>query len=386
VIKQIGKHGIGTRRSPEEIIYTLPKGVGTFDKVRMRSVGWANMPERMEPITEEEEAEVITMMVAELRSNYGVRVSCKLEGGRASKCTSEVVVIGGSNAGRLGDVLAQMGVNVTKITKSGWKPTKKGVEEMVELMGDKVGKDAVVIILGMDNGTFYEENEERDRSFPKPDEEGHYHVVGRVELASPRQVKGLLRNCGPILEKLRGNKKVILSPTVRYFRETCCDVREHCLNVGQPGYRRSMLAELEDIREAMVEQCREDGLTLYKVASTVDLVGIKAAMEEDELEKLLGKDPVHMTGEGYLTLAANIMKMVESRRTLFVGEKRERADESMDVEGEEIGGWARQHHEWLFETVSGAGGWKGKEAKPRAKSSKFTKDNTGLAGKSFYKK
>ncbi len=100
------------------------------------------------------------------------------------------------------------------------------------------------------------------------------HVVGRVELASPRQVKGLLRNCGPILEKLRGNKKVILSLTVRYFRETCCDVREHCINVGQPGYRRSMLAELEDIREAMVEQCREDGLTLYKVASTVDLVGI----------------------------------------------------------------------------------------------------------------
>jgi hypothetical protein len=310
-------------------------------------------------------------------------------GGRdkqATKCTSEVVVLCGSNAGRLGDVLAQMGVNVTKITKSGWKPTKKGVEEMVELMGDKVGKDAVVIILGMDNGTFYEENEEGDRSFPKPDEDGHYHVVGRVELASPRQVKGLLRNSGPILEKLRGNKKVILSPTVRYFRETCCDAREHCTNVKQPGYRRSMLAELEDIREAMGEQCREDGLTLYKVASTVDLVGIKAAMEEDELEKLLGKDPVHMTGEGYMTLAANLIRMVESRRTLFVGEKRERADESMDVEGEEIGGWARQHHEWLFETVSGAGGWKGKEAKQKAKSSRFTKDNTEMVGRSYYKK
>jgi hypothetical protein len=78
-------------------------------------------------------------------------------------------------------------------------------------------------------------------------------VVGRVELASPRQVKGLLRNCGPIFEKLIGNKKVILSPTVRYFRETCCEIREHCTNVGQPGYRRSMLAELEDIKEAMGE-------------------------------------------------------------------------------------------------------------------------------------
>jgi hypothetical protein len=142
-----------------------------------------------------------------------------------------------------------------------------------------VGKDAVVIILGMDNGMYYEENEEGDRSFPKPDKEGYYHVVGRVEIASPRQVMGLLqRNCGPIFEKLRGNKKVILSLTVRYYRETCCENREHCINVGQPGYRRSMIAELEDIKEAMGEQCREDGLILYKVASTVDLVGIKVAM------------------------------------------------------------------------------------------------------------
>ncbi len=90
-------------------------------------------------------------------------------------------------------------------------------------------------------------------------------------------------------------------------------------------------------------------MTLYKVASTLDLVGIKVAMEEEELEKLVDKDPVHMAGEGYLALAFNMLKLVESRRTLFVGEKRERT-ESVEGDGEEIGGWARKHHEWLFET------------------------------------
>jgi hypothetical protein len=59
----------------------------------------------------------------------------------------------------------------------------------------------------------------------------------------------------------------------------------------------------------------------------------------------------------------------------------------MDVEGEEVGGWVRQHHEWLFETVSGAGCWKaGKEVKTKAKATKFSKDNTGPAGKTYYKK
>jgi hypothetical protein len=72
---------------------------------------------------------------------------------------------------------------------------------------------------------------------------------------------------------------------------------------------------------------------------------------------------VHIAGEGYLALAVGTLRLVEGRRTLFVGEKRERA-ESVEGEGEEIGGWSRQHHEWLFETVSGAGGWKpGKDAK-----------------------
>jgi hypothetical protein len=101
VIELIGKRGIGQRRSPEEIIYTLPKGVGVYDKVRLRSVGWVNMPERMEPITEEDEAVIINTMVAEIRANYGVRVSSQLESGRDKmdrNVLNEVVCIGGSNA------------------------------------------------------------------------------------------------------------------------------------------------------------------------------------------------------------------------------------------------------------------------------------------------
>jgi hypothetical protein len=143
---------------------------------------------------------------------------------------------------------------------------------------------------------------------------------------------------------------------------------------------------LEEIKDAIGEQCREDGMSLYKVAGMLDLVGVKAAMEEVELEKLLGRDPVHMTGEGYLALTVGTLKMVESRRTLFVGEKRKRA-ESMGVEGEEVGGWARQIHEWLFETVSGAGGWKaGKEARAKSKNSSLSTDNTEMAERNYYTK
>jgi hypothetical protein len=72
-------------------------------------------------------------------------------------------------------------------------------------------------------------------------------VVGRVEVASPRQVK--VRNCGPIFEKIKHNKKLILSPSVRYFRETCCENKEHCINEGHAGYRRNMIVELDEIKD-----------------------------------------------------------------------------------------------------------------------------------------
>ncbi len=38
------------------------------------------------------------------------------------------MVIGASNADRLGDTLISMGKAVVKITKGGWRPTKKCVD------------------------------------------------------------------------------------------------------------------------------------------------------------------------------------------------------------------------------------------------------------------
>ncbi len=136
-----------------------------------------------------------------------------------------------------------------------------------------------------------------------------------------KQAKGLLRNCMPIIERYAENKKVFLSPTVRFYRTRCCTKEEHCTNLDTAGYRRGMLADLSVIRDAMLEVCREEGVQLYKVLGTCELLGLKAAMEEDEVERLLGSHPVHMTEEGYVTLAEQMIKLISYPTQLFVGEK-----------------------------------------------------------------
>jgi hypothetical protein len=55
VVKMIGKHGKGTVANPEERVDTLLKKVDGYDRVRVSSAVWEDMPERMMPLSIEGE-------------------------------------------------------------------------------------------------------------------------------------------------------------------------------------------------------------------------------------------------------------------------------------------------------------------------------------------
>jgi hypothetical protein len=190
-------------------------------------------------------------------------------------------MVGGSNCGRLGDVLQKMGRKVTKVTSSGWRPSRKGVEEVVEKLNKmtmQVGKEAIDVFLGLDNGIFYEANEDGERFLPSKDKEGKYHVVGKLEVVGGRQAVNLMDNCVPIWEVVGDRKKAILSPLVWYFGYTCCEAREHCVNVGMAGYRRCLLADLADFKDSMLEGCQRAGAKNFKVLNPNDLLGMSGSI------------------------------------------------------------------------------------------------------------
>jgi hypothetical protein len=364
LVKTIGEHAAGHVKDPEVTVNTLLKKVDGYDRVRVRSVVWNNMPEKMRLLSVEGEARIINTLVEEVRTNFGVRVSRNLdlarEGGRVQP-EYKYVIIGASNADRVGDIMKELGKDVLKITKGGWRPSKKGVEEMLALMAGKDLGGRIVIFYGLDNGVYFAEDEEGDRSQPKPDEKGVYHVKGRVELATERQAKGLLANCDPILDRVSENREMLVAPGVRHYREPCCVLETHCTNLTEGGYRRGMIEDLGRIRDAMGDLCREKGMRSYRVVSPVDQLGIRVAMSEDDLIKILGDDPVHMTAAAYMKLAGSLISLAESPRTIFSGEKRER-EESEEDDGVE--NYHRKRHEWLYEVVSGSGGWhSGQQAK-----------------------
>jgi hypothetical protein len=163
--------------------------------------------------------------------------------------------------------MESMGRKVDKACIKGWRLTKNGVKEMVEMEEKKVDKDSVIIFMGLDNGLYYAEDEDGERTLPKKDKEGKFHVEGQVQVASNKHARNLVENCKPLMEAILGHcKKVINGPLVRYFRCPCCELSSHC-NMGMPGYRRGMLSVLADIKDAIREECTSLGLKNFMVVS-----------------------------------------------------------------------------------------------------------------------
>jgi hypothetical protein len=78
--------------NPEERVDLLLKKVDGYERVRVRSAVWEDMPERMLPLTVEGEQVILGTLTEELRRNFGVKVSGRLEmkregKGRRSPCT-----------------------------------------------------------------------------------------------------------------------------------------------------------------------------------------------------------------------------------------------------------------------------------------------------------
>jgi hypothetical protein len=259
-----------------------------------------------------------------------------------------------------------MGKNVMKVTQSGWRPTRQAVETMVETIKENVAKEAVVVLMGMDNMAYYEEDEEGTRRLPRRDEEGTYHVEGKLVMAAPRQVVGLVKNCREVLEEVPDNRKVLFGPGPRYLRGKCCDKPGHCCNFGEAGYRKELLSDMQEAKMAMGEVCRDMGLRSYKVTNAADLMGLRSYMEEGEVARLLGDDPVHYTAEGFAVMGRNLIDMVEGPRSVFQSEKRGRTASDGGAEGlpvgVDMGSWRRGNTEWLHNEVSGLGGWRGGRA------------------------
>jgi hypothetical protein len=83
-----------------------------------------------------------------------------------------------------------------------------------------------------------------------------------------------------------------------------------------------MLGGLKEIRRELKEACHEWKLANYKVVNGCTLLGLTEESEFPAWDTMMGKDPVHLTGDGHAKLATEIVRMAKGPDAVFSGGKR----------------------------------------------------------------
>jgi hypothetical protein len=107
-------------------------------KMCFESIGYADVPQKLEPISEADEKNIIEMLAQELNSSFMTDLFLEVSTVRDSAsgdafCTDDAlgrkrfVIIGASHASRLACALEDMGATVIDLSVPGWRADKDTV-------------------------------------------------------------------------------------------------------------------------------------------------------------------------------------------------------------------------------------------------------------------
>lgn len=271
------------------------------------------LPTYLRPIGTDIEAKIVSAMLCELNSVFGMGLDTSPDLCRALDpvpCidSGRVIVIGGSHMVRVAAELDGIGCQVANLAVSGWVATQQNIEETTLRLGSLEPCGADIVLMDILSNSIYMGSDEN--GFPtkpvKLNKDRKYHVVGDLQIAPEKVIQKILIECGGLLEAVKDAGIMFLSPFPRYVTGRCCDDASHISNFDTDGY----MAEIEKVPftvKAAVSKCVRLGkaviLCLEDQLADTDLArGIADAS--------CWADPVHLARAGYREVAGIIAAMV----------------------------------------------------------------------------
>ena len=140
-------------------------------------------------------------------------------------------------------------------------------------------------------------------------------MLGEVKGASNETVKKILDNLSQTFSVLREQKKIIIPPIPRYMFGGCCADPMHAPNTSDTEDPKRTLSDHLRIRNTIKQSLVSKGEKRLRV---LDFVGIYAPDHLNMHNKTLAlktithTDNVHLTQQGYDTLADTLIKQAQS--------------------------------------------------------------------------
>jgi hypothetical protein len=312
----------------------LPISLTSFEKKTWSSSGWEDLPRTVAACSAPDEHDIIHALLSDLAEIFSLQLPGDVSLDRASKrplsSSPTCIVVGASNAGRLSDMLLECGATVHHVKMPSWKPTAATVEaavKTIEAIEVDSTDNTMIIFYNLDCAAYYARTESGDL-LPARQLEGHYHVDGALVLAPREMFTYTLECCTPLLMCHPSVRKLILSPTPRYWVQPCCSSPGHVTNFANTDFEEKLFGGLDALR-----RITKDFIFLKKIPNTrvLNPVQIFAGNSSPttttevitEVKSLWGSDPVHPGTDCFLRLAEFILEeQVHPNLTTTLSSKR----------------------------------------------------------------
>jgi len=282
----------------------------------------------VQPLASEKEASLLKPLLEGLSTHFLLALDTCPDISRDLSCSTGIlstspdlsaVFIGGSNADKLANAAASLGIVAETVTTSGWVLSTTAVTAIlpeVEALCITLPADSPVIIYCLDNSAFVCADNEGAISPIKKLEDGFYHVVGELVVAHEVTLAAAVSNLKRLLEVCGGRTVIIISPFPRYLN----------------GAREKIFADLTRLHSFISN--RLSSFPNCKVIAAGDLLVNKAKAPTAEVEEAYNSawGTVHGSNAAYTRMALSLTDSYLNRKPAPLppptASKRPRSDSS----------------------------------------------------------
>jgi hypothetical protein len=257
-----------TSSGNHEHIIRLPASLATTERQSFVVSGFDNLKTAIEPLDEDDEKNLLAVLIEELNDLYPVNLDTDIICDRfmdgnvfeeANMDRTDLVLLGASHLSKIRKHLNKELWNITDLTKPGWRITADTVKTLmaeVTMTAASVNWESATVILQLfDNSVYMVGGQGGEKTLPKRDHAGTYHIDGQLVVADKAAVKGLLGQLMPLLKLLGNSRKLFLTPLARYWVGPCCDNDAHHVNYRTQSYLPRLGDAIHALRDNIRDGC-----------------------------------------------------------------------------------------------------------------------------------
>ncbi len=217
--------------------------------------------------------------------------------------------IGGSNADRLANSAATLGIITETVTSAGWVLSTDAVTailpQVIELC-NSLPEDAPVVIYCLDNSSFCFANKDGQLLAISKLKDGLFHVPGEIVVVHEVTLAAAGTNLKRILVACGNRRFFIITPGPRYHTLPCCCKGDHCTHLQIPDSGLKLMQDLARLQQFISR--RLGGSDKCTVIPACDLLtGKSNTSPEEALAAFASWGAVHSSNANYTRMALSLV-------------------------------------------------------------------------------